>query len=156
MMIPRSWSRPFLLVLAGISLTASSCFAESITITIRFANGKTGKSLKLKSYEHGSASVGYQNYHIDKVSNDEMTVTFTNATVVGFRSEQFEPCDVANKRSKPPQYILKNVVDTGVVAPNFCGTTQAQPVPGELLIYSRHEHWWKVTSRIMQGLLICA
>ncbi len=146
------WSL-FFVVLSAMTLR---CVAEPTTITIRFANGRTGKPLKLKSYVHGETGLPSGSCRIDHVDGDQMTVTFQNVTVIQFRGEQFEPCDVASKKQQPPRYSLREIVDRGVVAPNFCGAAKEKSTPGQLLIYSRHEHWWKITSRVMQGLLICA
>lgn len=130
--------------------------AQSTTIRIRFANGKNSRPLKLKFYEAGIGSnFNAGNYKIQRVENDSLIVTFNGVSTFRFRSAGFEPCDVKRKHDEQPRYDLTQVLEKGVVAPNFCGATSAKPVPGELLIYSRHEHWWEISKRIAQGLLIC-
>jgi len=135
---------------------SSSCFGEPTTIRIRFANGKNGKPLRLKFYEQGSGAVGAGNYKVDRVDRDSLIVTFNDVSTFAFRSAAFDPCDVQGKHTPQPKYDLQEVVAHGVVSPNHCGRANALPKPGELLIYSRHEHWWEVTRDVARGLLICA
>jgi len=142
-----------LVLLLGI---VSASHAQSTTIRIRLANGKNSRPLRLKFYEHGIGT-GFNagDYKIERVENDSLIVTFNGVSSFRFRSAGFEPCDVKRRRDEQPRYDLNQVLEKGVVAPNFCGATSAKPVPGELLIYSRHEHWWEISKRIAQGLLIC-
>jgi hypothetical protein len=151
---------PALASLATLALLLTFAFpliAQSTTIRIRFANGKNGKPLRLKIYEEGVGR-GFNlggKYTIDRVDGDTLFATLTDVSTFQFRSAGFEPCDVAKKNDAQPKYDVAQVVKEGIVAPNFCGPTLAKPVPGELLIYSRHEHWWEISKRVLQGLLIC-
>jgi len=133
----------------------TACHAEPTTIRIRFANGRTGKPLHLKSYEHGEGGDLAGKYHVDKIDGDSMIVTFNDTSTFAFRSGAFDPCDAPGKHQPAPRYSLQEVVQQGIVSPNYCGGTHATPKPGELLIYSRHEHWWEITGRVAKGLLIC-
>ncbi len=129
--------------------------AQKTTIRIRFANGKTGQPLHLKSYDRGTLGPG-GNYSVERVDGDSLIVIFDNISTFAFRSEAFDPCDTKSKRDPLPKYSLQEIVAHGVVAPNYCGKVQAKPIAGELLIYSRHQHWWEITGNIAKGLLICA
>ena len=151
---------PAFVSLATVVLLMTLAFpliAQSTTLRIRFANGKDGKPLHLKTYEEGIGrgfNVGGK-YSVDRVDGDTLVVTLKDVSTFQFRSAGFEPCDVAKKNDAPPKYDVAQVVKEGIVAPNFCGPTFTKPVPGELLIYSRHEHWWEISKRVLQGLLIC-
>jgi hypothetical protein len=148
----------FYLMFAVMLFSASpsaTLHSQSTTIRVRFANGRNGKPLHLKQYERGAGNSISGDYKVDNVEGDSLIVTFKNISTVAFRNEAFDPCDIARPNQKPPKYSLEEVVHTGVVSPNYCGHYRAQPQPGELLIYSRHEHWWKVSQRVIQGLLIC-
>jgi hypothetical protein len=133
----------------------SACVAQSTTVRIRFADGKSGKPLHLKYYDHGTGAVVAGHYKVDKVHGDSLLVTFNDVSTIAFRSDAYEPCDAKGKHAPRPQYSLQDIVDHGVVSSNYCGHAHAQPAPGELLIYSRHDHWWEVSKNILTGLLIC-
>ena len=141
------------LLLNGLTLFG---LGQKTTIRIRFANGKTGQPLRLKSYDRGTVGPGGSSYKVDRVDGDSLIVTFDNISTFAFRSGAFDPCDTKSKRDPQPRYDLQEIVNHGVVAPNYCGRIHAQPTPGELLIYSRHQHWWEITGNIARGLLICA
>ncbi|HWG18129.1 MAG TPA: hypothetical protein VN678_09720 [Acidobacteriaceae bacterium] len=139
----------------ALSLIAFPITAQQ-TIRIRFVNGKTGHPLKLKWYEAGTGSaIAGTDYTVDKVDGNSILVTFRNVTTFRFRAAEFDPCDVPNKRTSPPQYSVQAIEDHGFVSPNFCGNFHASPVVDELIIYSRHEHWWEVSRDVLKGLLIC-
>jgi len=147
--------RNTLLATIALACLTTTCHANPTTIRIRFANGKTGKPLQLKSYERGTGSANRSKYKIERIEGDSMIVTFDDISTFSFRSVAFNPCDVSGKYQPPPKYDLQQIVQQGVVSPNYCGHAHAAPKPGELLIYSRHEHWWELTGRIAQGLLMC-
>jgi hypothetical protein len=117
-------------------------------------NGKNGKPLRLKSYERGTLASG--KYVVERIVGDSMIVRFSSVSEFRFRADAFDPCDVKDKHDDPPKYSLAEIVSEGVIAPNYCGhIAPAVPKPGELLIYSRREHWWEITARVARGLLIC-
>jgi hypothetical protein len=133
----------------------STCVAQSTTVRIRFADGKSGKPLHLKYYDQGTGAVAAGNYKVDNVDGDSLIVTFNNVSTIAFRSDAYEPCDAKGKHAPRPQYSLQDIVDHGVVSSNYCGHAHAQPALGELLIYSRRDHWWEVSKNVLTGLLVC-
>lgn len=143
------------LIGALICISLSAITQAQTTIRIRFANGRNGKPLRLKTYEYGPSSVGAKGYQIQRVDGDTLVVRFNDVATFQFRSSEFESCDTRTKQEPGPKYDLDEIVRNGQVAPNFCGHTQASPIPGELLIYSRHRSWWKFTGDLAKGLLIC-
>lgn len=146
-----------LVVSATITLICinSACLAQSTTIRVRFINGRSGKPLRLKSYDRGSNTSAPGTYEIKKVEGNSLLITFNNVSEFSFRSRYFEPCDSKSKLDPQPKYSVHEILERGKVAPNYCGHASVQPKPGELIIFSRHEHWWKVTGDIARGLLIC-
>jgi hypothetical protein len=129
--------------------------APPATIRIRFADGKSGQPLRMKSYEHGSGTIPAGGFEVVRIDGDSLIVTFNNVSTFSFRSEAFDPCDINGKAQQPPRYNLQQIVASGIVSPNHCGLAQAQPKPGELLVYSHHKQWWKAL-RYLPNLLTCA
>jgi hypothetical protein len=127
--------------------------AQTTTVRVRFVNGRNGKPLRLKSYDRGEIGAGA--YTVDKVSGDAMVITFGNVSTFAFRSGAFDPCDVKDKRIAQPKYSVREIVEHGVTAPNYCGKSHLTASPGELIIYSRHQRWWEITGNVARGLLIC-
>jgi hypothetical protein len=145
-------------VAVALLFIASAALAQTTTIRIRFANGKSGKPLRLKSYFIEGAGMSYKNYTVVKVDKDSLIVTFKDVTTFAFSNmgtHDYYRCD-ADKQSAPQvTYNLQEIVQNGAVSPNFCGPIRAKPVPGELLIYNRHPHLWEFTKDTVLGLLVC-
>jgi len=140
-------------VLALLFLTAES-FAQTTTIRIRFANGKSGKPLAVKYMKVGGGGYDIDGYRVEKVEKYALIVTFKDKTNFAFRNEGYYRCDTNVQTAPPTQFNLQEIVDHGIVAPNLCGKPNDQPVRGELLIYSRHAHFWEAVGNL-RGLFIC-
>lgn len=140
---------------ATLALVTAGCFAQSTTIRIRFANGKTGKPLPVKYMKVGGGGYELDGYRVEKVEKYGLVVTFTNKTSFTFRDEGYYRCDTNVETAPKIQYNLQEIAEHGVVAPNVCGNVHDQPVKSELLIYSRRAHFWEAVGNL-RGLFICA
>jgi len=49
--------------------------------------------------------------------------------------------------SVPIYYQVREILDTGIVAGNVCGTFRGEPQPGELVLFVRPAHWWEAIRR---------
>ena len=140
-------------VLVSLFLTTES-FSETTTIRVRFANGKNGKPLAVKYIKVGGGGYDINGYRVEKVEKYALVVTFKDKTNFGFSNEGYYRCDTNVQTAPPTQFNLQEIADHGVVAPNLCGKLNDQPVKGELLIYSRHTHFWEAVGNL-RGLFIC-
>ncbi len=128
--------------------------AESTTIRIRFANGRTGKPLAVKYLKIGGGGYDLTDYRVEIVEKDSIVVTFKGKKTFAFQNEGYYRCDTNVQSAPSPQYSLNEIAEHGVVAPNVCGKASSLPVKGELLIYSRHARFWEAVGNL-RGLFIC-
>ncbi len=133
---------------------SSFASAQSQTMRIRFANGKNGKPLAVKYIKVGGGGYDLQDYRVEKVEKNSLVVTFKEKRTFGFSNEGYYRCDTKIQSAPAIQFNLQEIAEHGVVAPNICGRTSASPVKGELLIYSRHAHFWEAVGNL-RGLFIC-
>jgi hypothetical protein len=129
-------------------------FAETATIRIRFANGRSGKPLAVKYMKVGGGGYDINGYRVEKVEKYALVVTFKDKTNFAFTDEGYYRCDTNAQTAPPRQYSIQEIVDRGIVAPNLCGKSNDPPVKGELLIYSRHAHFWEAVGNL-RGLFVC-
>ena len=142
-----------ILFLASI-LLATVASADSTTIRIRFANGKSGKPLPVKYMKVGGGGYDIDGYHVERVEKYGLVVTFKDKTTFSFRDEGYCRCDTKVQTAPPMQFNIQQVAAQGVVAPNVCGKVSQAPIKGELVIYSRHPHFWEAVGNL-RGLFIC-
>ena len=128
--------------------------AESTTITIRFANGKTGKPLPVKYIKVGGGGYDMKDYRVERVEKYALIVTFKDVTNFAFQDEGYYRCDTKIQNAPQTRFNLQEIAEHGVVAPNVCGKPHDPPVKGELVIYSRHAHFWEALGNL-RGLFIC-
>ena len=145
----RSWVA---ILLATSAVAWTGCRAQE-TIRIRFADGKTGKPLKLKYYSVTADESEYYNYKIDRIERDALVVTFPDSKKFAFSNDAYVRCDTNDKSAPEHFYNIQEILEKGVVSENICGPFHAQPTKGELLIYSRREHWWEFVARLPKGLI---
>ena len=141
-------------LIALLALSAPASFATSGTIRVRFVNGKSGKPLHVKYMEVGRGGFAYKGYTVDRVETDGLTVTFHDVSHFSLESEGYHRCDAKKESDPPTQFDISEILSSGVVAPNYCGTAHAQPAKGELILYSRKARFWESISNL-RGLFIC-
>jgi hypothetical protein len=141
-------------VAVALLFIASAALAQTTTIRIKFANGRTGKPLPVKYMKVGGGGYDLEGYRVEKVEQYALVVTFIDKTTFSFSNEGYYRCDTRLQTSPPMKFNLHEITDHGVVAPNICGKTNDKPVKGELLIYSRHAHFWEAVGNL-RGLFIC-
>jgi hypothetical protein len=147
-------ARSVLRAVIALVFLSSVCLAQSTTIRIRFIDGKTGKALRVKYYNIQPNVNDDIDYKLDKIENNVLILTFTNATTFTFSNDAYYRCDAKTETAPQITYKLQDIVDHGIVSPNICGSVHAQPAKGELLIYSRHAHWWETLGNL-RGLFVC-
>jgi hypothetical protein len=122
----------------GIAQTAAASPGTPKHLKLRLVNGKSGSAI----WWRGSpfVYVGSSNVPIQRHTNlfgEEMidisaTDTPTIQVWVDFISKDCRSKDFSRVHET---YSITEILKAGVVSPNYCGTSQAKPRPGVLVIY---------------------
>jgi len=165
--------RLVLVWLLGI-VCSSSVFAQQIQI--KLLNGRNGHSIKdclsiwtspaqrnpdpfmVRTEKNGiavlnvsaqSTSPGHQ--IVAPCKAVPTTVDIAHAETIGIWADLQVDCRPRNEVGSSPTrtkfYSVDEILKTGIVTTNTCGKFKADPVPGELIFFVRHPHWWEALSR---------
>jgi len=127
-----------LALLQGAVPTAHSGPTAPRHITLRLVNGKSGLPVWWLGSPH--VSVGSNKVPIRRRTNllGEETIDVTAAdqpTISVWVDFIDKDCRSKDFSRVPNTYSLTDILKTGVVSPNYCGSSKTQPKPGVLVIY---------------------
>lgn len=140
-------------VFVSVILLASSAPAQMKveTIQIRVENGRNGKPVKcaraivnvypMSKYETPTSFI------TDREGDFSMLVLSSGE--VSTILLKHLPCQyIAKADRKKPRMLfpVEQILTSGVLSPNTCGSLSPAPQPGTLILYVRPSHWWQMFS----------
>ncbi len=140
---------------------ASSDPAPS-TITLRLLNGNDGTpiAVPLDIRPHCTNNCAFPNGAVQakegRIEIDISSLQGLTSLELARLSERFRYCQPADDPSsphteKPPEFNVKDIFRTGIVAPDNCNFwLHIQPHPGELVFFMRPSTWWDDLKRGIQ------
>ncbi len=133
-----------LVLMIGVAMLVLNPGISAEPITIRVVDGRNGHpitdeklQLWFNSQSGNALSISTNKQGVAKVDAPAgaALLLFTNLYVDCRYSKQTGP--------ERPTYPVSDIVRSGVLGANTCGTVKLSPRPGELIFFVRPEHWWE-------------
>ena len=140
--------KPLLLLLALLAPASGLAQTKVATIRIRVLNAHGGRPVKradtstivfpLSPYTTPIERTADRKGDLSLIVPTEGQLTLTVARHAGCRR-----VSKADRAKGPERLSLAEILASGVIETNGCGTHKAAITPGELIVYVRPKHWWE-------------